>query len=199
MTEILLVIIGIILFAALALIMITFFGSGLLVFAGSALAIIVAGFIAIWTCMKIADAALSRIRAVERASAMEARRYDPVHIARTYDAESLTEVETATARISLLRRIAKDSSDLRVVDALVLADVRAPDLMRRCVAAIDACADDEERRHTARKALLAYIEIGEQVEGARKHVLAERDDALDTNLRYLAARSGDEGLLTPVG
>lgn len=199
MAEILILIIGILLFAALTLMTITFFGTGLLIFIGSAVAVMIVGFIAYAMCMKVSDAARRRMQAAQRAAEMDAQRHDPVHVAATHDPESKAAVEIASSRISLLRGIAKDSSDLRVVDALVLADVRVPDLMRRCVSAIDACADDEERRHAARKALLAYVEIGEQVDAARRHVLSERDDALDTSLRYLAARSGDDSLLRSVG
>lgn len=202
MVEVLLIIIGLVLFSALVLMMLTFFGSGLLVFVGTIAGLLVGivggGMLAGAAYRRIMGMMLLRRNEARHASAMKAARHDPVRIADAHDPYSRTAVQQASARISLLRGIAKESTDASVVDALVLADVRAPDLMRRCVAAIDACADDEERRRTARKALLAYIEIGEQVEEARKRILSQRDDDLDTNLRYLAARSGDDRILTAI-
>ncbi len=202
MVEVLLIIIGLVLFSALVLMMLTFFGSGLLVFVGTIAGLLVGivggGMLARAAYRRIMEMMLLRRNEARHASAMKAARHDPVRIADAHDPDSSTAVQQASARISLLRDIAKESTDASVVDALVLADVRAPDLMRRCVAAIDACADDEERRRTARKALLAYIEIGEQVEEARKRILSQRDDDLDTNLRYLAARSGDDRILTAI-
>jgi hypothetical protein len=202
LVEVLLIIIGLVLFSALVLMLLTFFGSGLFVFVGAIVGLLVGivggAMLARAAYRRIMGMMLLRRSEARHASAMKAARHDPVRIAEAHDPDSKTAVQQASARISLLRGIAKESTDVSVVDALVLADVRAPDLMRRCVAAIDACADDEERRRTARKALLAYIEIGEQVEEARKRILSQRDDDLDTNLRYLAARSGDDRILTAI-
>lgn len=202
MVEVLLIIIGLVLFSALALMLMTFFGSGLFIFIGAILGVlaglVAAAMLARGAYRRIVGMMLLRRSEAERASAALAARYDPVHIAKIHDPDSMTAVQQASARISLLRGIAKESTDVGVVDALVLADVRAPDLMRRCVAAIDACADDEERRRTAHKTLLAYMEIGEQVEAARKRILSQRDDELDTNLRYLAARSGEDRILAAI-
>ena len=157
-----------------------------------AIPLLLAAGAAIWTVASFARRRIWERDEAARALEAAAAKSDPVAIARAEAPELLPEVEGAMASIAALRRL--PPLDMAVVaEALALADGRLPSLIGRHVAAVTG-ATDEERRYIARRTLSGVLIIGRTCEEARAAAVAALGDDVETETRYLAARTGDGAL-----
>lgn len=100
--------------------------------------------------------------------------------------EALTE---ATHRCCRIVSIGGSSADLEVVETIALIRSRLPSILE-AYERTRAVADPKEAWEAVDTMARAVVMLGDQAEVARLRLLAAATDGLDTEIRYLSARTG---------
>jgi hypothetical protein len=113
-----------------------------------------------------------------------------------------TALVEATHRCCRIVNIAGDSTDLQVVETVALVKCRLPALLA-AYERTQAVGDPKELWTAVDRMAEAVVMIGDQAEEPRRRLMALATDDLETEVRYLSARTGQDGrgfssILAPV-
>jgi len=99
----------------------------------------------------------------------------------------------ATHRCCRIVNIAGNTTDLQVIEAVALVKSRLPALLT-AYERTQAVGDPKELWAAVDRMAEAVVMVGDQAEAARKRLLALATDGLETEVRYLSARTGRDEL-----